>query len=733
MIYWVQYQVQYIRRSSGLRCRCECEVWVSMKAGVRTIHSPTIQTCHYHHLGTKRLWRRCDNWQETRSKEEPTSGKQKQIHPSILARSPAAAFHLPPHPSFVFIMITPKFQLSQTDSHLIVVLHVPHIRVSAESLEVVIVGGRGDDETNNRHASVVHLSAPPYLLKLGFGPDRSFAEGAEEACAAYDPQEENATLTVKLLKRCPEWWDDLHLIGKFVVPTSSSLPSSYQIKSNHRWLQEIVVDSDGETPTAAAPLTSATDDPVAWPLTSPERLTPTPRRCGFARLYPNPYVTWSDDACNQLAPERGAGVRYWAGEHATLTPRNRRRHRRQIENQAFSADRYLQDCDIHDDYIYQCLQTFEPHWQSPSGDGDLDPSLYFTSDERLQLATIPYPLLPHSLCDLATNSKTATTAPNLLLLLGVVDVLFAYVYDHQTTQGEPTVESAWTLSTLSATLSWMEDWLPDDGGDGDDDQNREDDDDDDEDATRREEEDDDVSTVITSSLRLALIYPYLRNLELAMDCMRNVATILRQGTSVVVRCLLHVRSILHKSDAYYLSNKLFIDPYLAWIQRASPVGSMDVHLQKLAEQLLSCLDNDDAHKWKSRLDLNLIELEATAARMDGETDQEASTTTGADSSSSDDDSDDSDDDDNDDDSSNDDSTTEVEAIARSVECSQTANENCATSSSPLLEGGPPNDAFHNSLLLSSKLGALSLDSDAAIDPLRTQVASHHRPLIQELD
>lgn len=32
----------------------------------------------------------------------------------------------------------------------------------------------------------------------------------------------------------------------------------------------------------------------------------------------------------------------------------------------------------------------------------------------------------------------------------------AYCYNHRTTEGENTVESAWTLSRLSATLSWLE-------------------------------------------------------------------------------------------------------------------------------------------------------------------------------------------------------------------------------------------------------------------------------------
>lgn len=42
------------------------------------------------------------------------------------------------------------------------------------------------------------------------------------------------------------------------------------------------------------------------------------------------------------------------------------------------------------------------------------------------------------------------------MLLGLADILFAYAYDHRTTGGDPSVESAWTVATLSPLLSWLE-------------------------------------------------------------------------------------------------------------------------------------------------------------------------------------------------------------------------------------------------------------------------------------
>ena len=42
------------------------------------------------------------------------------------------------------------------------------------------------------------------------------------------------------------------------------------------------------------------------------------------------------------------------------------------------------------------------------------------------------------------------------LLMGLVDILYAYCYDARATGGETSVESGWTISTLSSTLSWLQ-------------------------------------------------------------------------------------------------------------------------------------------------------------------------------------------------------------------------------------------------------------------------------------
>ena len=68
----------------------------------------------------------------------------------------------------------------------------------------------------------------------------------------------------------------------------------------------------------------------------------------------------------------------------------------------------------------------------------------FTEEEKEKMRSLPR---KEYLLD-STSQQQA--------FLGLVDILYAYAYNHRTTEGENTVESAWTMCKLSATLSWFE-------------------------------------------------------------------------------------------------------------------------------------------------------------------------------------------------------------------------------------------------------------------------------------
>jgi protein SHQ1 len=497
-------------------------------------------------------------------------------------------------------MITPQFSLDQTDSDLIIIVQVPHIRVSVQSVEVVITDG-----------SVVHFCSPPYLLVLNFADALSsscesedggcapvFDEEAEEDCAQYDPSQ-HGTLVLRLRKRVPAFWDGLHLLGRFVVsrrPTTASVAYS----STSRWLQELMPnETDGsdipdvekharDEVDAASQI--STESNLELLQLSPQRVSGGPGGgggYGFAHMFRDVlHQDWSKDG---MAKEMLEGwSQFWCDwptkcDESDLNVRRRLRTKRmQAEDDAFSSDRYLQDTDVEDDYIYQCSMSFDPHWRTPF--------VEFTEGERHHLASIPYPLLP-SVVVTGNDRRTITS-----LLLGAADILFAYVYDHLTTCGEPTVESAWTISILSPSLSWLDDcWQPDVG-----------------DVGRMEDGDETtIMHVIRSSLRRSLVYPYLRNLDLALCCARHVAAILSGGPELMIRCLLQARAILNRSDLFYLSNTLYLDPYLAWLQSVDANRQISSFSDRLSEQIESCLLS---HDWPAEINLPLIHLEERTAQ-----------------------------------------------------------------------------------------------------------------------
>lgn len=376
--------------------------------------------------------------------------------------------------------ITPKFSLSQTDSHVVVDIQVPHVRVSVESVQVVVEDGH-----------VLHFFSHPYLLLLRFPGE--FAELADENCASYNP---GGSIQLRLLKKEKAYWEHLDLIGN-LVGTSKPKTSSWLVESNE--------GVSGEAP-------------------KNEQFVGTSQGYGFASMFSGIFADLDELAREMLASVWEEGQ----GDHSYRE--QRRNDRNAKESEDFSEERYLGDLDIEDDYLYQCARQMHPFWHSckeediegltnelttlkVSQSDDISQSapatmfkpapLLFSPEETLKLSTIPYPLIPVNL-------------DNNMLLINLADILFAYAYDHLLTCGEPTVESAWTISTLSTSLSWLEEHVS-------------------------------WKLVVSCSLKRMLTYAYIRNFEFGVWVWKQVQSIFQSGLHTVIRCLLQTRDVLHHS------------------------------------------------------------------------------------------------------------------------------------------------------------------------------------------
>lgn len=186
--------------------------------------------------------------------------------------------------------------------------------------------------------------------------------------------------------------------------------------------------------------------------------------------------------------------------------------------------------------------------------------------------------------------------------MGLFDILFAYVYNHRTTEGENTVSSGWTVCKLSATLSWFDAF-----------QNLED--------------------VVRSSFQRSLCFPLYRNWQLSEMVFADVKDVISLGKTTILKCLLEVRQMLLDADQHYILNDLYVCDYCVWIQSVK---------SSTLEKLLQALNNIIVKKSDLDLDLELLEQAGSLAVKEAEKVCDQSTSSTSSSSESGDDDTDSD-------------------------------------------------------------------------------------------
>ncbi|KAI8917775.1 SHQ1 protein-domain-containing protein [Powellomyces hirtus] len=188
-----------------------------------------------------------------------------------------------------------------------------------------------------------------------------------------------------------------------------------------------------------------------------------------------------------------------------------------------------------------------------------EPRLTFTEAEQEQMRSLP-------------NKEYLLNDPQSTYL-GLVDLLFAYAYNHRTTSGESTVESPWTLTKLSATLSSFDTFHT-------------------------------LTETLVASIRRCLAYPLYRSFPLAMRCVEDTAVLFKLGKRAILKVLLEMRQLVGGDDRMYVLSRVWLDDYSVWIQRAS-----DKQLQSLASEL------NHVKITKSQIGWDLDQVEEAARRI----------------------------------------------------------------------------------------------------------------------
>ncbi|XP_060078474.1 protein SHQ1 homolog [Ylistrum balloti] len=417
-------------------------------------------------------------------------------------------------------MLTPAFELLQDKSYLTLVIKAPYAKVS--DAEIFI-----EDEE-------VRFFSKPYFLRLNL-PGKLIEDGRESAKYNSD----DGSFTIKIPKATEgEIFEGLDMLTKLLTPKGQTSAASPLIQ---------VLDSSTEA-TNPAGTELEIDEDFDWHIDQKvyveEELPLDAPKYGFGNTKSGVFKRLQEDIIDVVSLRDPDGC----------CPTERREKRTQAEQDKFDPDYYL--ADLYDDGIVQDLMNYRAPWEKQLKSME---QVKFTDSENEKMRNLP-------------KKEYLLEEKQLIgIYLGLVDLLFAYAYNHRSTESENNVESAWTICNLSATLSWLDEFHS-------------------------------IEDVVVSSLRRSLCYPLYRQWAFSTKVLSDTRHILKQGKTYILKCLLEIEDLLTHTYPYYILNNLYITDYCVWIQTAS-----DKRLASLTDALTTM----SVHK--DMVGLNLCEVEVEAA------------------------------------------------------------------------------------------------------------------------
>ena len=436
-------------------------------------------------------------------------------------------------------MLTPKFSIEQTEKFVIVTLHIPHVKISESEIFI--------EDTEFK------FYLKPYYLRLNFSNEIT-EDGSEHA--QYDV--EKGDVIVHIPKKNPgEDFTDLAMINKLLAPKNSVSKPKIE-----------VIGSSNDQP--FKPLPSFPEDFTwEWDQEYPQEDYSSDSVqvfYGFCNKYKNHYASFVNEFPELLdlpIPDQ--------------TPLSNRKALLELNLLgSFDMEHYLSDFLDMNEFVGDVIH-YQPRYMS-------NPDQFsFVDDEQQLLCQLPH-------CTINIDKIEIKRA-----LIGLVDILFAFVFDHLTNCGEISVESAWNICKISSQLSWLH--TP---------------------STLKE--------CLLLNFSRALTFPLYRHFDFCSRVLEDLKFIVSKGRPMILKCLLGVYDILRKHEFYYLHNNVFVKDYCLWIQTVD-----ERHVKKLIDAL-----NNLPVITKSDLLFPLEEFEAFTdlADLESSEDSETSCSTESDESTS---------------------------------------------------------------------------------------------------
>lgn len=462
-------------------------------------------------------------------------------------------------------MITPRFTIRQDANRVYIDIKTAHIRSSGGSIEFQVEG------------DLFVFSLAPYYLRLRFPgnllndeDEKVIDDESLKSTTEYDAA--TCVIRISICKETPgQEFEDLDLISKLLARTKNPEHASAQGETSSEPVapaKPLIQEMD--LPNAIGAESSVQDidahfaklqseaEEFDWemPQQDPGRLSDdddddddgvnmsASAKYGFNRQHSGEIgvslASGGNDANEVPEPEKS-------------TPGGRAAFRTQLESMAFDADYYLADTfdnpEISDLVAWKSPFALDFQKLKASGTDSSVLKPEFTQTEHDAMQNLP--------------KRTYILDNPRRTYLGLVAVLYAYCYDVRSTQGDSTVESAWTICKLCPLFAALDDSF----------------------STATE--------VLRSSLTRAISFPLYRHWDLACAVVGDVYHLLRLGKRHVLRALLATKSILDTADPYYIYSRIWVDDMATWIQYAS-----DEVLRGLAHEVN-----------KVKLEKGLVELE----------------------------------------------------------------------------------------------------------------------------
>ncbi|KAL4226388.1 Hsp90 cochaperone shq1 [Mactra antiquata] len=376
-------------------------------------------------------------------------------------------------------MLTPSFELQQNKDFLTIIIKAPFAKVAETEIFIEENGFK--------------FYSKPYFLRLTL-PGNIVEDGREKA----DYDVEKGIFTVLVPKETSgEHFEGLDMLTKLLAPQKKTKDVSPLI--------EVINDDDDDSNIGNDNTDNDDGDDFDWcieqePYVEKQGLLDAPKY-GFANQ--------KSGVFQRLQEEMVYVVDCPDPDQCNLT--DRRKLRLDTEWEKFDEDHYL--ADLFEDENIQQILNYKPRFYDEvkllNIGQSVEKIIEFDDDERDILKKLPR---KEYILDSIEKSH---------VYLGLVDIIYAYTYNHRCTEGENHCESGWTISKISATLSWLEVFTS-------------------------------IKEVIQCCYRRSLCYPLYRHWCLNDTVLHDVIQILRLGTLIWLPfcCYLHVFNFLD-----YVQNK----------------------------------------------------------------------------------------------------------------------------------------------------------------------------------